>query len=41
MTWKSPRPSLDPLRRGLGTDYVLIATGIGAALIALIYFLLI
>jgi hypothetical protein len=40
MTRKSPRPSFDPLRRGLGTDYVLIATGIGAALIALIYLLL-
>jgi hypothetical protein len=39
MTRKSPRPSLDPLRR-LGTDYILIATGIGAALIALIFLLL-
>jgi hypothetical protein len=41
MNRKSPRPSFDPLRRGLGTDYVLIATGVGAALIALIYLLLI
>jgi hypothetical protein len=41
MTRKSPRPSLDPSHRDLGTDYVLIATGIGAALIALIYLLLI
>ena len=40
MTRKSPRPSLNP-RRDFGTDYVLIATGIGAALIALIYLLLI
>jgi hypothetical protein len=40
MTRKSPRPSLDPPRRDLGTDYILIATGIGAALIALIYLLL-
>jgi hypothetical protein len=39
MTRKSPRPSFDP-PRDLGTDYVLIATGIGAALIALIYLLL-
>ncbi|MEA3149912.1 MAG: hypothetical protein QOD56_851, partial [Gammaproteobacteria bacterium] len=39
-TWKSLRPSLDPLR-DLGTDYLLIATGIGAALIALIYLLLV
>jgi hypothetical protein len=31
---------LDP-NRGLRTDYVLIATGIGAALIALVYLLLI
>ena len=41
MTRKSPRPSHDPPRRDLGTDYILIATGIGAALIALIYLLLI
>ena len=40
MTQKSPQPLLDP-SRGLGTDYVLIAVGIGAALIALIYLLLI
>jgi hypothetical protein len=41
MTRKSSRPSFDPPRRDLGTDYILIATGIGAALIALIYLLLI
>jgi hypothetical protein len=40
MTQKPPQPSFDPTR-GLGTDYVLIATGIGAALIALIYLLLV
>jgi hypothetical protein len=40
MTQKSPQPSLDP-SRDLRTDYVLIAAGIGAALIALIYLLLI
>jgi hypothetical protein len=40
MTRKSPRPSLDP-HRDIGTDYILIAAGIGAALIALIYLLLI
>jgi hypothetical protein len=40
MTQKSPHPSFDP-SRDIRTDYVLIATGIGAALIALIYLLLI
>jgi hypothetical protein len=33
-------PSFDP-QDGLGIDYALIATGVGAALIALIYLLLI
>jgi hypothetical protein len=33
-------PSFDP-NTDLGTDYALIATGVGAALIALIYLLLI
>lgn len=40
MTQKSHQPSIDP-RRDLRTDYVLIAVGVGAALIALIYLLLI
>jgi hypothetical protein len=40
MSQKSRQPSLDP-QRDIGTDYVLIATGVGAALIALIYLLLI
>jgi hypothetical protein len=40
MARKSPRPSLDP-HRDIRTDYVLIATGIGAALIALIYLLMV
>jgi hypothetical protein len=40
MTQNSPQPSFDP-RRDLRTDYVLIATGVGAALTALIYLLLI
>ncbi len=39
MGQKSPQPSLDP-HRDIGTDYILIATGVGAALIALIYLLL-
>jgi hypothetical protein len=38
MIRKSPQPSLDP-HRDIGTDYILIATGVGAALIALIYLL--
>jgi hypothetical protein len=33
-------PMLDP-QRDLGIDYALIATGVGAALIALIYLILI
>jgi hypothetical protein len=40
MTQRSPQPSLDP-QRDIGTDYTLIAAGVGAALIALIYLLLI
>ena len=39
MTRKSYQPLFDP-QHGLGTDYALIATGVGAALIALIYLLL-
>ena len=34
-----PLFDLDP-QRDLGTDYILIATGVGAALIALVYLLL-
>jgi hypothetical protein len=40
MTQETHQPSFDP-NRGLSIDYVLIGTGIGAALIALIYLLLI
>jgi hypothetical protein len=40
MTQKSHQPLFDPTR-GLRTDYVLMGSGIGAALIALIYLLLI
>ena len=40
MTQKTPQPSLDP-HRTISTDYMLIGTGVGAALIALIYLLLI
>jgi hypothetical protein len=40
MAQKSYQPSFDPMD-DFGTDYALIATGIGAALIALIYLLLI
>ena len=40
MTRKTYRPSFDP-QAGIGTDYALIATGVGAALIALIYLILI
>jgi len=36
----SRRPSFDP-RSDIGTDYALIAIGVGAALVALIYLLLI
>ena len=34
-----PLIDLDP-KRDLGTDYILIAIGVGAALIALVYLLL-
>jgi hypothetical protein len=40
MAQKTYPPSFDP-PRDLGTDYALIATGVGAALIALIYLVLI
>jgi hypothetical protein len=40
MPEKSHQPSFDP-RSDIGTDYVLIATGIGAALVALIYLILV
>ncbi len=40
MAKKTPLPSFDP-RSDIGTDYVLIATGIGAALVALIYLILV
>jgi len=40
MTRKNPQPSLDP-NADIGTDYALIAAGIGATLIALIYLVLI
>jgi hypothetical protein len=40
MTQETHQPSLDP-NRDLRTDYVLIGAGVGAALIALIYLLLI
>ena len=40
MTEKSHQPSFDP-RNDIGTDYVLIATGIGAALVALLYLILV
>ena len=40
MAQKTCQPSFDP-KADLGTDYALIAIGIGAALIALIYLLLI
>jgi hypothetical protein len=40
MTRKNGQPSFDP-NADLRTDYALIATGIGAALIALIYLVLI
>jgi hypothetical protein len=39
MSRKTPLPSFDP-HLSLGTDYVLIGTGIGAAAIALVYLLL-
>lgn len=34
-----PLSELDP-QRDLGTDYILIAAGVGAALVALVYLLL-
>jgi hypothetical protein len=40
MAQKTYKPSFDP-QADLGTDYALIATGVGAALIALIYLILI
>jgi len=40
MAQKTHQPSLEP-RADLGTDYALIATSIGAAVIALIYLILI
>jgi hypothetical protein len=40
MTRNTPRAMLDP-QTDLRTDYVLIAVGVGASVIALIYLLLI
>ena len=40
MTRKTHQSSLDP-QADIGTDYTLIATGVAAALIALIYLILI
>jgi len=40
MAQKTFQPSFDP-QGDIGTDYALIAAGVGAALIALIYLLLI
>ena len=40
MAQKKYRSSFDP-QADVGTDYALIATGVGAALIALIYLVLI
>jgi hypothetical protein len=40
MAHKTCQPSFDPMD-DIGTDYALIATGIGTTLIALIYLLLI
>jgi hypothetical protein len=40
MTRKTCRPSFDP-NADIGTDYALIAAGVGAALIGLIYLVLI
>ena len=39
MAEKTYQPALDTMD-GIGTDYALIATGVAAALIALIYLLL-
>jgi hypothetical protein len=40
MAQKTYQPSFDP-QRDIKTDYALIAVGVGAALIALIYLMLI
>jgi hypothetical protein len=40
MTEKARQPSSDP-RNDIGTDYALIATGIGTALVALMYLILV
>lgn len=40
MAQKPRQPSFDP-KAGIGTDFTLIAVGIGASLIALIYLILI
>ena len=40
MAQKTYPSSFDP-QAGLGTDYALIATGIGAALVALLYLILV
>jgi hypothetical protein len=40
MVKKTYQPSFDP-KAEIGTDYALIAAGVGAALIALIYLVLI
>jgi hypothetical protein len=40
MAQKTYQPSFDP-HADIGTDYALIATGVGAALFALIYLILI
>ena len=39
MAQKTFKPQFDP-QRDLGTDYALIAIGVGAALMALIYLIL-
>jgi hypothetical protein len=39
MAQKTCKPQFDP-QRDLGTDYALIAIGVGAALMALIYLIL-
>jgi hypothetical protein len=39
MSQKTCEPSFDP-HRDISTDYALIATGVGAALIALVYLIL-
>jgi hypothetical protein len=40
MVERTRQPSFDP-HDGIGTDYALIAVGVGTALIALIYLILI